>query len=128
VDPQESVIPALLNPAVDPQIDDQHPVPPVEEFKSHRSANNPYVDPPVRQLLVVNEVANTIHSLENSPTKDCYGWDPMLDGEDNDSNSYQVLDMPDNPHSKISGDTRRILWTNSVPALHMPALARTSWV
>jgi hypothetical protein len=47
-DSQESVIPVLLNPAVDPKIDDQHPVPPVEEFKSYRSVNNPYVDPPVR--------------------------------------------------------------------------------
>jgi hypothetical protein len=88
VDPQESIIPALLNLAVDPQIDDQHPVPPVEVFKSHRSLNNPCVDPPVRQL-VVNKAANTIHSLGDGPTKDCYGWDPMLDGEDDDSNSNQ---------------------------------------
>jgi hypothetical protein len=34
-DPQESATPALLNPAVDSQIDDQSPVPPVEELKSH---------------------------------------------------------------------------------------------
>jgi hypothetical protein len=31
-DPQESIIPSLLNLAVDPQIDDQRPVLPVEEL------------------------------------------------------------------------------------------------
>jgi hypothetical protein len=58
------------------------------------SANNSYLDPPVRQL-VVNEAANTIHSLEDGPTRDCYGWDPMLDGDDEDSNSDQDLVIPD---------------------------------
>jgi hypothetical protein len=72
VDQQESDIPALLPPAVGLQINDQHPVPPVEGSKSCRSTNNPYVDPPVHRL-VASKVANTIHSAEDSPTKDCYG-------------------------------------------------------
>ncbi len=54
-------------------------------------------------------MANTIHSSEDGPTKDCYGWDPMPDGEDDDSDSNQDLDMPDNPHGKISGNTWRIM-------------------
>jgi hypothetical protein len=108
VDPQESVIPALLILVIDPQIDDQHPVLPVENFKFRRSVNNPYVNPPVHQL-VVNKAANTIHSPEDDPTKDCYGWDPMLDGEDDDSNSNQNLDMPDDLHGRISGDTWRMM-------------------
>ncbi len=54
-------------------------------------------------------MANTIHSPEDGPTKYCYGWDLMLDGEDDDSNSNQDLDMPDNLHGKISGDTRRMM-------------------
>ncbi len=107
-DPQESITPALLNPTVDSQIDDQSPVLPVKELKSHRPVNNPYVDPPVHQLVVVNKATNTIHSPENSPTKDCYGWDPMLNGEGDDTNSDQDLDMPDDPHAKISGDTQRM--------------------
>jgi hypothetical protein len=80
-DLQETIIPVLLNPAANPQIDDQNPVPPVGLLKSHRSVNNPYVDPPVHQLVVVNNAASTIHSPEDGPIKDCYGWDPMLDGE-----------------------------------------------
>jgi hypothetical protein len=64
LDPQDSLTPALLNPAVDSQIDDQSPVPPVEELKSHRHINNPYVNPPVHQLAVVNKVGNTCRSPE----------------------------------------------------------------
>jgi hypothetical protein len=108
VDHQESIIPALLPPAVGLQINDQHPVLPVEDSKSRRSANNPYADPPVCQL-VVNKVANTIHSPEDGPTKDCYGWDLMLKGKDDDSDSDQDLDMPDNLLSKISGNTWRMM-------------------
>ncbi len=55
----------------------------------------------------MNKAANTIHSLEDGPTKDCYGWDPMLDGDSDNTVSDQDLDMPDNPHSKISGNSRR---------------------
>jgi hypothetical protein len=105
---QESIIPALLPPAVDPQIDNQHPVQPVDDSTSCRSINNPYFDPPVCQL-VMNKVANTIHSLEDSPTKDCYGWDPILDGDNDDSNFDQDLDMPDNLHREISGNTSRMM-------------------
>jgi hypothetical protein len=47
VDHQVSVIPALLLPAIGLQINNQHPVPAVGDHKSCRSANNPYVDPPV---------------------------------------------------------------------------------
>jgi hypothetical protein len=54
-------------------------------------------------------VANTIHSLEDSPTKDCYGWDPMLNGDSDDTNSDQDLEKPDNPHGKISGNTSRMM-------------------
>jgi hypothetical protein len=104
VNHQEFVIPALSPPAVGLQINDQHPVPVVEDSKSCRSANNPYVDPLVCQL-VVNKAANTIHSPEDDPTKDCYGWDPMLDGEDDDRNSNHDLAMLDDLHSDISGDT-----------------------
>jgi hypothetical protein len=71
--------------------------------------NNPYVYPPVHWLVVVNKAANTIHSSENGPTKDCDGWDPMLDGEGDNTDSNQDLDMPDNLCGKISGDTRRMM-------------------
>ena len=108
-DPQDSITPALLTLAVNSQIDNQSPVLPVEGLKSHSPINNPYVDLPVHQLVIVNEAANTIHSPKNSPTKDCYGWDPMLDGDSDDTNSDQDLYMPDDPHGKISGNTRRMM-------------------
>jgi hypothetical protein len=108
VDHQESIIPALLPPFVGLQINNQHPVPPVEDYESHRSANNPYVDHHVRRL-VVNKAANTIHSPEDGPTKDCYGWDPMLDGKDDDSDSNQDLDMPEDLHGEISGNTQKMM-------------------
>ncbi len=59
--------------------------------------------------MVVNKVANTIHTQEDGPTKDCYGWDPMLNGDSDDTISNKDLDMPDNPHGEISGDTRRMM-------------------
>ncbi len=46
-DPQESVTPVLLNPAVDSKTDNQSPVPPVEGLKFHSPVNNPYVNPSV---------------------------------------------------------------------------------
>ncbi len=54
-------------------------------------------------------MANTIHSPEDGPTKDCYGWDPMLDGDSDDTVSNQDLDMPDKPHREVSGNTRRMM-------------------
>ncbi len=54
-------------------------------------------------------MANIIHSPEDGPTKDYYGWDQMLNGEDADSNSNQDLDIPDDPHGKISGNTWRMM-------------------
>ncbi len=54
----------------------------------------------------MNKAANTIHSPEDGPTKDCYGWDPMLDGDSDNTVSNQDLDMPDNPHGEIRGNTR----------------------
>ncbi len=57
--------------------------------------------------MVVNKVANTIHSPEDGPTKDCYGSDPMLDGDSDDAVSDQDLDISDDPHGEIIGDTRR---------------------
>jgi hypothetical protein len=97
-DPQESVTRVLLNPAVDSQTDNQSPVPPVEGLKVNSPVNNPYVDSSFRQLVVVNEVANTIHSAEDGPTKHCYGWDPMLDGDSDDTNSNKDLELPEDPH------------------------------
>jgi hypothetical protein len=78
-------------------------------MKAHSPVNNPYVNPPVCQLVVVNKVANTIHSPEEGPTKDCYGWDLMLDGDSDYTVSDQDLDMPDNPQGEISGNTRRMM-------------------
>ncbi len=54
-------------------------------------------------------MANTIHSPEDGPTKDCYGWDPMLDGKDVASNYNQDLAMLDDLHGKISGDTWKMM-------------------
>ncbi len=59
--------------------------------------------------MVVNKAANAIHSPEDGPTKDCFGWDPMLDGDSDDTNSDQDLDMPDDPQGEISGNTRRMM-------------------
>jgi hypothetical protein len=92
-----------------PQTENHIPVLPEEGLKSHSPINNPYVNPPVRQLVVVNKVANTIHSPEDGLTKDCYGWDPMLNEDNDDTVSDQDLDMLDDPHSEISGNTRRMI-------------------
>ncbi len=48
---------------------------------------------------------NTIHSPEDGPTRDWYGWDPMLDGKDKDSSSNQDSAMPDELHGEISDNT-----------------------
>jgi hypothetical protein len=98
-----------LHSSANPQTENQSPVLPEEGIKAHSPINNPYVDPPVHQLVVVNKVANTIHSPEDGPTKDCYGRDPMLDGDSDDTVSDQDLDMPDVPHGEISGNTRRMM-------------------
>jgi hypothetical protein len=108
-DPQDFVTPVPLHSSANPQTENQRPVLPEEGIKAHSPVNNPYVNPPVRQLVVVNMAANTIHSPEDGPTKDCYGWNPMLDGDSDNTNSDQDLDMPDNPHGEISGNTRRML-------------------
>jgi hypothetical protein len=107
--PQDSVTPAPLLLAVDSQTENQSPVLPEEGIKVYSPVNNPYVDPPVRQLVVVNKAANRIHSPEDGPIKDCYGWDPMLDGDSDDTNFDQDLDILGNPHGEISGDTRRMM-------------------
>ncbi len=36
-------------------------------------------------------------------------WDPMLDGDSDDTDSNQGLDMPDEPHGENSGNTRRMM-------------------
>jgi hypothetical protein len=95
--------------SADPQTENQRPVLLEEGIKAHSPVNNPYVNPPVCQLVAVNKAANTIHSLEDSPTKDCYGWDPMLDGDSYNTVSDQDLDMPDDPLDEISGNTRRMM-------------------
>jgi hypothetical protein len=107
--PQDSVTPALLHLSADPQTANQSPVLPEEGIKAHSPINNPFVDPPVRQLVVANKAVNTIHSPEDGPTKDCYGWDLMLDGDSDDTVSDQDLDMPDDPHREIRGNTRMMI-------------------
>jgi hypothetical protein len=118
---------SALHPSAEPQTENQCPVLPEEGIKAHSPINNLYVDPSVRQLVGVNKAANTIHSPEDGPTKDCYGWDPMLNGDSNDTVSNQDLDMPDNPHREISGNTRRMMDQQFAPQ-HTPALARTSCI
>jgi hypothetical protein len=108
-DPQDSVTLAPLHSSANPQTENQSPVLPEEGIKAHSPVNNPYVNPPVHQLVVVNKVANTIHSLEDGSTKDCDGWGLMLNGDSDDTVSNQDLDMLDNPHGEISGNTRRMM-------------------
>jgi hypothetical protein len=127
LDPQDFVTLALLHSSANPQTENQSLVLPEEGIKSHSPVNNPYDNPPVHRLVVVNKAANTIHSPEDGPTKDCYGWYPMLDGDSDNTVSNQDLDMPDDPHGEISGDTRRMINQRS-PAQHTPVSARTSWV
>jgi hypothetical protein len=97
LNPQDFVTLAPLHSSADSQTENQSPVLPEEGMKAHSPINNPYVDPPVCQLVVVNKAANTIHSPEDGLTKDCYGWDPMLNGDSDDTVSNQDLDMPNNP-------------------------------
>ena len=59
--------------------------------------------------MFVNKEANNIHSPEDGLTKDCYGWDPMLNGDSDNTISDQDLDMPDDPYGEISGNTRRMM-------------------
>jgi hypothetical protein len=108
-DPQDSVTLASLHSSANPQTENKSPVLPKEGIKAHCPINNPYVDPPVRQLVVVKKAATTIHSLEDGPTKDCYGWDLILNGDSDNTVSDQDLDMPDNLCGEISSDTRRMM-------------------
>jgi hypothetical protein len=108
-DPQDSITLASVHLSAEPQIKNHIPDPHEEGLKAHSLVNNSYVDPPVCQLVVVNEGVNTIHSPEDRLTKDCYGWDPMLNGDSDDTVSNQDLDMPDDPHREIGGDTRRMI-------------------
>ncbi len=108
-DPQDFVTLASVHLSANPQTENHSPVLPEEGLRAHSPVNNPCVDPPFRQLVVVNEVANTIHSPEDGPTKGCYGWDPMLDGDSDNTISNQDLDMSDDPHGEISGNTRRMM-------------------
>jgi hypothetical protein len=109
LDPQDFVTLVSVHSSANPQTENHSPVLPEEKLKAHSPINNPYINPPVHQLVVVNKAANTIHSPEDGPTKDCYGWDPMLDGDSDDTVSDQDLDMPDDPHGEISGNTRRMM-------------------
>jgi hypothetical protein len=114
---QESCIPGLSPLAVGLQIHDKRSVPPVEDPRSCMSMENTYIDPLVRQL-VMNEAANTIHSPENGPTRDCYGWDLMLDGIDKDSNSDQDSVMPDELHAEISDNSWWMMDQQSASLTH----------
>ncbi len=109
LDPQDSTTPVPLHSAVDFQTENQSPVPPEEGIKVYSPVSNPYVNPSVCLLVVLNKGASTIHSPEDGPTKDCYGWDLMLNGDSDDTGSNQDLHMPDDPHSEISGNTRRMM-------------------
>jgi hypothetical protein len=109
LDPQDSINLASVHLSAKLQTENHIPDPLEEGLKAHSLVNNPHVDPPIHQLVVVNEVANTIHSLEDGLTKDCYGWDAILDIDSDDTISDQDLDMPDNPHREIGGDTRRMM-------------------
>jgi hypothetical protein len=112
-DSLDSIILAPLRSSANPQTENQSPVLSEEGIKAHSPLHNPYVNPPVQQLVVVNKAANTFHSLEDSLTKDCYGWDPMLDGDSDKTVSDQDLDMPDNPHGEISDDGPTIYMPNT---------------
>ncbi len=76
-----------------PQTENNTPDLPEEGLKTHSPVNNPYVNPPVRQLVVVNKAANTIYSPEDGPTKYCYGWDLIFNGDSDDTISDQDLDL-----------------------------------
>jgi hypothetical protein len=45
---------------------------------------------------VVNEVANVIRAPDGISTKDCYGWDLMLDADDDNSDPDRDFEIPDN--------------------------------
>ncbi len=122
--PQDSVTLVPLHLSADPQTENQSPVLPEEGMKAHSPINNPYVNPPFHQLVVVNKAANTIHSPEDGPTNDCYGWDPMLNGDSDDTISDQDLDMPDNPHGEISGDTRRMMDQQFAHSTHATSISK----
>ncbi len=108
-DPQDFITLASVHLSADPQTKNHSSVLPEKGLKAHSLANKPYFDPPVHRLVVVNKAANTIHSPEDGPTKDCYGWDPMLDGDSDNTVSNQDLDMPDDSHGEIGGNTRRMM-------------------
>jgi hypothetical protein len=108
------------------QVQDQSSILPVADPKSCISLKNLYVNLLVHRL-VINEVANTIHSPEDGPIKDCYGWDPMLDREEEDSNLDQDLAMLDKLEGKISDNTWRMMDHQFAVPL-TPVKARTSWV
>jgi hypothetical protein len=61
LDPQDSVTLASVHSSAKPQTANHIPVPPEEGSKAPTPVNNPCVDPPVCQLVVVNKAANTIH-------------------------------------------------------------------
>jgi hypothetical protein len=105
-DPQDSVTLVTVPLSADPQMQNHSPVLPEEGLKAHSPVNNPYVNPPVSQLVVVNKAVNTIHSQEDGPTKDCYGWDPMLDGDSDDTIFNQDLDMLDDPTVRLVATPR----------------------
>ncbi len=109
LDPQDSVTLASVHSSANPQTQNHSSVLPEEGLNAHSPVNIQYVNPPVHQLVVVKKVANIIHSLEDGPTTDCYGWDPMLDGDSDGTVSNQDLDMPDDPLGEISGNTRRMM-------------------
>ncbi len=100
--------PVASPPAMGSQIQDQSSILPAADFKSCIPLKNPYVNLLVRRL-VVNEAANIIHSPEDGTIRDCYGWDLMLDGEEDDSNFNQDLAMPDKLQGEISGDTQGMM-------------------
>jgi hypothetical protein len=60
-------------------------------------------------LIVGKQAANVMHAPEDGPIRNCCGWDPILDGDGDDSNSKQDLAMPDELQGKISDITQQMM-------------------
>jgi hypothetical protein len=83
-------------------------LPAVSKPTACTSLANTYICQMVHQL-VVNEAANVIPAPEDAPTKDCYGWDPLLDADDDNSDLDHDSEMPDDAQGKISHNTWQMM-------------------
>jgi hypothetical protein len=71
-------------------------------------------------------MANVIYAPEDGPTRDYYGWDPLHDADDDNSNSDHDSAMSDDAQGKISHDTRQMM-DHNLPVPIMTVSMRTSW-